>query len=119
MEYDDTKVTLFLMNVKINIVCMMCIFFLLSYVLFVNEREKWHFFQVSHIGSVIYYKFILCILKTELFCDLHILFFTTCASSLERFFKNTLWLTSCVICSFFHELCVFLKHQNFSCTHFL
>lgn len=31
-------------------------------------------------------------------------FFTTCASSLERFFKNTLWLTSCVICSFFHEL---------------
>ena len=88
MEYDDTKVTLFLMNVKINIVCMMCIFFLLSYVLFVNERKKWHFFQVSHIGSVIYYKFILCILKTELFCDLHILFlYNLCKLIREIFLK--------------------------------
>ena len=51
---------------------MMCICFLLSYVLFVNERKNGIFSKISHIGNVIYYKFILCILKTELFCDLHI-----------------------------------------------
>jgi hypothetical protein len=37
-------------------------------------------------------------------------FCTTCASLLERFFFNILWLTSCAICNLFHELCVFLKH---------